>query len=98
MRKRIKVIGIAPQVVVTDVVRTAEYYRDELGFSSIGYFLDPPLYAMAERDGFQIHFGKYDSGQPAQMHSCVRSALTSYSGYRKSISFMKSLRRGELIS
>jgi predicted enzyme related to lactoylglutathione lyase len=55
-----KIIGMAPQFVVKDVVKTAEYYRDILGFSIISYFLDPPVYAMAERNGFQIHFGKAD--------------------------------------
>ena len=58
-----KIIGIAPQLVVEDVVKTAEYYRDKLGFSIIDYFLDPPVYAMVHRDGFQIHFGKADAGQ-----------------------------------
>lgn len=59
--ERAKLIGIAPQLVVKDVVKTAEYYRDVLGFSTIGYFLDPPVYAMVERDGFQLHFAKADA-------------------------------------
>jgi len=62
MENKAKIIGIAPQLVVEDVVKTAEYYRDVLGFRIIGYFLDPPVYAMVERDGFQIHFGKSDAG------------------------------------
>ncbi|HZV70064.1 MAG TPA: glyoxalase superfamily protein [Saprospiraceae bacterium] len=53
-----KLIAIAPQIVVLDVVKTAEYYRDILGFTIIDYFMDPPVYAMVERDGFQVHFGK----------------------------------------
>lgn len=59
--KKAQLIGIAPQLVVKDVVKTAEYYRDVLGFSTIGYFLDPPVYAMVERDGFQVHFAKSDT-------------------------------------
>jgi len=55
-----KLIGIAPQLVVKDVVVTAEYYRDILGFNIIDYFMNPPVYAMVERDGFQIHFAKSD--------------------------------------
>ena len=62
MNKRAKLIGIAPQLVVEDVVKTAEYYRDVLGFSIINYSHDPPVYAMVQRDGFQIHFGKSESG------------------------------------
>lgn len=59
-----KLIGIAPQLVVTDVTKTAEYYRDKLGFNIIGYLGDdPPVYAMVERDGMQVHFGKSDNGE-----------------------------------
>lgn len=57
---RPKLIGIAPLLVVPDVVTTACYYRDILGFKIIDYFLDPPVYAMVEREGFQIHFAKSD--------------------------------------
>lgn len=60
MTSRAKLHGIAPQLVVADVVRTAEYYRDVLDFHIIGYVGTPPVYAMVERDGFQIHFGKAD--------------------------------------
>ena len=35
--------------------------RNLLGFNLIHYFLDPPVYAMVERDGLQIHFGKGDT-------------------------------------
>ncbi len=59
--QRAKLIGIAPQLVVNDVVKTAEYYRDVFGFNIIDYFMDPPVYAMVERDGFQIHFAKADT-------------------------------------
>lgn len=55
--------GIAPQLVVTDVQRTAEYYRDNLGFNIIGLVADPPVYGMVERDGIQVHFAKSDSSQ-----------------------------------
>ncbi|MEZ5345171.1 MAG: hypothetical protein R2681_06385 [Pyrinomonadaceae bacterium] len=60
--EKAKFIGIAPQIVVDDVVKTAEYYRDVLGFSGINYFGDPPVYAMVSRDGFEVHFGKSDGG------------------------------------
>ena len=63
MKRKPSVIGIAPQLLVQDVVKTAEYYRDKLGFHIMGYFLKPPAYAMVVRDGFQIHFGRSDSGE-----------------------------------
>src|SRR4030095_10596075 len=55
-----KLNKIAPQFVVTDVIKTAEYYRDFLGFKILNYFLDPPVFAIVERDGVEIHFGKSD--------------------------------------
>ena len=43
---------ISPEFIVADVVAAAEYYRDVFGFKSLGYFLDPPVYAMVGRDAF----------------------------------------------
>ena len=63
MNSKAKLTGIAPQLIVMDVVKTAKYYRDVLGFTIIGYFSDPAVYAMVERDGFQIHFGKADGAE-----------------------------------
>ena len=65
---------LAPQFVVPDVVMTAEFYRDELGFKILGYFLDPPVYAMVSRDGAEIHFGKAD-GDLVQVNESVRRGL-----------------------
>jgi hypothetical protein len=67
---------LAPQYVVPDVVKTAEYYRDELGFTILGYFADPPVFAMVERDDVEIHFGKAD-GENIQRNETVRVGLGS---------------------
>lgn len=67
---------LAPQLVVPDVVKTAEFYRDELGFTILGYFLDPPVYAMVSRDDVEIHFGKAD-GNTVQVNESVRKGLGS---------------------
>ena len=65
---------IAPQLVVPDVVKTAEYYRDQLGFKILGYFAEPPVYAMVARDDVEIHFGKGDTDQ-MQYNEAVRKGL-----------------------
>lgn len=57
--------AINPQFAVTDVVKTAEYYRDFLGFTISGYWMNPPVYAIVERDGVTLHFGKSDQPQPS---------------------------------
>ena len=67
-----KITGITTQFVVADVVKTAEYYRDVLGFEIIGYFLEPPVYAMVERDGIQIHFGKADADEVQNSNLSLR--------------------------
>ena len=58
----VKLTAICPQFVVPDVTAAAEYYRDVLGFKILGYFLDPPVFAMVARDVAEIHFGKADDG------------------------------------
>ena len=71
----VKFKRLAPQLVVPDVVSTAEYYRDELGFTILGYFADPPVFATVERDEVEIHFGKADEGSVMQMNDTVRRGL-----------------------
>jgi catechol 2,3-dioxygenase-like lactoylglutathione lyase family enzyme len=72
----LKLKSIAPQFVVPDVVTTAEYYRDQLGFTILGYFANPPVFAMVSRDGVEIHFGKAD-GDEIQVNESIRRGLGS---------------------
>ncbi len=69
---------IATQFVVEDVVATAEYYRDMLGFEILGYFADPPIYAMVARDGVEMHFGKADSEPQSSSVELRRVGLDAY--------------------
>ena len=46
--------GIAPLFLVKDVVRAAEYYRDQLGFEIGRYFLDPPVFVIVQRGKIAI--------------------------------------------
>src|SRR5437764_15294805 len=46
-----RITGVAAFFLVADAVRAAEYYRDRLGFSIVGYFFEePPVFAMVGRD------------------------------------------------
>jgi len=63
--------SIAPQLVVPDVVETAEYYRDVFGFKILSYFAEPPVYSIVARDGLEIHFGKAEAAGAS--NSTVRS-------------------------
>jgi len=54
--------SIVPQFTVPDVVRTAEYYRDVWGFNILGYWGNPPLFAIVERDGIELFFNQANPG------------------------------------
>jgi len=49
-----------PQFTVPDVVRTAEYYRDVLGFQIAGYWGTPPVFAIVWRDRVEVFFNRAD--------------------------------------
>lgn len=56
--------AIVPQFTVLDVVATAEYYRDVWGFRVSGYWREPPVFAVVERDNIEIFFNKATPGTP----------------------------------
>ena len=74
MSERSCFTGLAPQFVMADVVATAEFYRDKLGFEILGFFLDPPVFAMVRRDAAEIHIGKADGDKP-HVNEDVRRGL-----------------------
>ena len=49
-----------PQFTVPDVVRTAEYYRDVLGFHIAGYWSTPPAFAIVWRGRVELFFNRAD--------------------------------------
>lgn len=59
---RVRFKAINPNFVVGDVVTEAEHYRDVLGFQILGYFGEPPVFAMVARDQATIQFSKVDEG------------------------------------
>ena len=65
----IRFLGAVPQFTVPDLVRTAEYYRDVLGFQIAGYWDGeqvsfapdpPPVFAIVWRDQIQMFFNRAD--------------------------------------
>ena len=46
--------SIAPYFIVDDVVATANYYRDTLGFAYERFWNDPPSFCMVKRRGVVI--------------------------------------------
>src|SRR6185436_6194013 len=46
--------SIAPYFIVDDVVATANYYRDKLGFHFERFWGEPPAFCMVKRSGIVI--------------------------------------------
>ena len=63
--------GHATVLVVEDVRRATDYYRDALGFDVELYDRIPDHYGYARRDGCHVHFARFDgvSARPNMTHS-----------------------------
>jgi len=49
-----KLYSIAPYFIVDDIVQSAEFYRDKLGFNFNRYWGEPPSFVIVHRDGVFI--------------------------------------------
>lgn len=81
----IRFIAAVPQFTVSDVVRTAEYYRNVLGFQIAGYWDGervsfatdpPPVFAIVWRDQVQVFFSRAD--QPDVRARPIQGAPDAY--------------------
>ena len=52
--------GIAPYFIVEDVVTTANFYRDKLGFHYDRFWGEPPCFCMVRRSGIVIMLGQLE--------------------------------------
>jgi predicted enzyme related to lactoylglutathione lyase len=53
--------GIAPYFVVDDVISTANYYRDKLGFGYDRFWGEPPTFCMVYRSGIVIMLAQLEA-------------------------------------
>jgi len=62
--------SIAPYFIVDDVVTSANYYRDMLGFNYERFWGDPPAFAMVKRGGIVIMLAQFEeSGHMRPNHT-----------------------------
>src|SRR5437870_942277 len=54
--------SVAPYLIVDDVVATANYYRDQLGFGFERFWGDPLCFCMVHRNGVVIMSGQLERG------------------------------------
>jgi catechol 2,3-dioxygenase-like lactoylglutathione lyase family enzyme len=52
--KAVKFEGIVPILLVNDVVRSAHWYRDTLGFTLYGFWGDPPCFSIVGRGPVEV--------------------------------------------
>ena len=52
--------GHATVLLVENIQRATDYYRDQLGFAITRYDQNPDHYATAERDGCYVHVAHFD--------------------------------------
>ena len=50
----VQITGVAPQLFVNDVIESAEYYRDVLGFSFDRFFGEPPVFVGVDRGAARL--------------------------------------------
>lgn len=53
--------SVAPQFTVRDVVAASKYYCDVLGFKHLGFFGEPPVFAMVGRGPVEFFFNQADT-------------------------------------
>jgi catechol 2,3-dioxygenase-like lactoylglutathione lyase family enzyme len=57
--------SVAPYFLVSDVLATAEFYRDVLGFTFDEFFGEPPSFTIVKRDDVRIMFRQPRPAKPA---------------------------------
>jgi hypothetical protein len=74
--------SISPQFTVPDVVATAKYYVDVLGFVNLGFFGDPPVFGIVARGPIEIFFNQDPScaGKPRVRAKVAYDAYIDMSG------------------
>jgi uncharacterized glyoxalase superfamily protein PhnB len=74
-----RIKSIAPYFLVADVTKAAEFYRDQLGFTIIGYFFeDPPVFAMVGRDDKIIMLSLMEAGRGGSNRTHKRESVDAY--------------------
>jgi predicted enzyme related to lactoylglutathione lyase len=73
--------SIAPYFLVDDVVVTAGYYRDKLGFGYERFWNDPPSFCMVERGGVVIMLAQVERPGAVRPNRLVDPEGESWDAY-----------------
>jgi catechol 2,3-dioxygenase-like lactoylglutathione lyase family enzyme len=53
--------AVEPQLFVSDIDATCDFYADRLGFQTVFLYGDPPFYAQVQRDNVRLNLRHTDS-------------------------------------
>ena len=73
--------GIAPCFLVDDVVTTANFYRDTLGFHYDRFFGEPPSFCMVKRQGVVIMLSQAGVSGSTRPNHIVETSSDSLDAY-----------------
>lgn len=63
-----RLTGHAAVLLVADVARSTDYYRDALGFESTRWEVNPEHYGYASRHGCHLHFARFEGARSRPNH------------------------------
>lgn len=73
-----QVRAVSPFLLVRDVKRAAAYYSDVLGFTTRGFWGDPPMFAIADRDGISVMLRQVKADEAFQPNAALEDCLDAY--------------------
>lgn len=73
--------SIAPYLIVHDVVATANYYRDKLGFGYERFWNDPPSFCMVHRSGVVIMLAELEKRGAVRPNRVVDPEGSAWDAY-----------------
>jgi predicted enzyme related to lactoylglutathione lyase len=65
----------ATVLLVNDIRRATDHYRDKFGFEVGVYEEKPEVYGFAARDGCSFHFAHYEGAMPRPNNAVVQSDM-----------------------
>jgi uncharacterized glyoxalase superfamily protein PhnB len=73
--------SVAPYFIVDDVIATAEYYRNQLGFHHDRFWSDPPAFCMVRRSGVTIMLNQLQKAGRARPNRLADSRGEAWDAY-----------------
>lgn len=72
---------VAPYFIVDDVVATANYYRDKLGFSYDRFWNEPPSFCMVHRSGVTLMLAQLEKSGVMRPNRLVDPEANAWDAY-----------------